>query len=1188
MEFPPNFQYNPSPTIPEGNPQVDAWLRNGVDEETYNSAVAQVTEDCSGGVSMNCRLSSQRLSLILFLKDGEIIADEEIPEVRTSNNEESLQEIPDPEITPSAIGALLIPYLLIKWGSTILHNTFPRRVSNYPIITGNVSALSVTLTASGSDGDSSSQSGEGGDVNSASLTLNGHLRNEHGEAIKIDIDGAPLVVSWGYPNTSAVRRITLIPKSINDSYFNEETTTIEFKGVETAISRFAAQRIYSEGNWANKVEDTFNDYCRDLGFSDEECVINMPEDYDPTGTTIPEQVQTGDNLSHLHYLVESIGGCRLVFSADGENAIDGIEATVDCEGALDVRDDTLDDDFSFKLVENAMWLGPELLETVTISGQLQDTSSNTGTSGPGCSGDPSRPRNETLTQFSTCGYEIDAKEGYQDKKRDNHWQVAINLEGEVEPGIPLPFKAQVIDVLATCPSGPELDESCNEGLGNLVRVKSLEENTSGEIWTFYHLKEALVSASQTINANEIFAVVGRSGSIDKPRLSFYTTKDDEVILNQTASQEYLNTLVSSCRSVESAEGYITGGYTSETVCPAGAQHIHVQYTKAPKFSEEVTNMLQQVFDNTVEGFPDLCLDLNCAPSQSCNECYKKGDRNKVLSCIDAHSHSSNWGWACDFWIGESRIVGNTENLPVPNPFPSIGYNTLIADYGGGSCGMGYTVLWENGVEYFHLDPWLGEGSEGDYGPGKSTDFPVLEGLNAVEDVEEEPEPPISVDEPTAIQSEWLNMPDCQYSALSDERAAILNRVAKELGYNPQMLAQMLQIESTFDPSAINEDSGAYGLFQCIEAGDGKCDDIFACGNANTDETFECQLRALPRYYEVLGCPAKEKPEYLYRCISTPACIGMPEDTPLSTWYSASTINGNAWFDENGNATCRAISWAARDYGCLDPRIDNDEFIPSTSSSSSPCRATSSTQTLNAAAIDGTGLTGIANVKYGQSVELSAEFGIRPRNIYLAPVSPGGTPQYVLLSDAINSKGFIDWKIKTVTFNWQGTWRIQLVATRSGEDAPELPRVIKPPRNLNEWIRYYWYPDPEREARELTRDAAPEFDETGALTNAYDDEKAGQDRFASSEVGLAWEELQSGLLNYEEEASEENQAALEQAVNNFHSKCEQAAYSGCLDVVEEYDSSGLDELIDGVPLSSYFRTRVYIPTKEKSETFGVED
>jgi hypothetical protein len=1130
-------------------------------EEEYERLAAAVQEHCSGtNLTTDCTHASLEMNQFLRVANADevVVPDQgaistlgggfDDPSLSNQFGEafgedaSTTTDLPEIEVQHSALGTLLTPYLLIKWGDVVLHNTFPSEMSGLPIINQNVSSWDIDLASS-----SSSSGGGGTSGNKFKLVLNPVLVDANGDRIQVQADGKALDVIFGYPGSVMVRRHTFAQTNISDQYFNSQQTTINFKGSEWNIQRFGQQRMYASGKWQEMINTAFKSFCVESGIMEEDCVVNIsPEDFEPS-QQVSQQIQTGSNQDFIRYLVRDIAGCN--YSYNSENP-DELELDIDCEAEMSAREtEGVDLEANFKLVDNGYWLGEHSVETITISGKIGEGVDSAY--GNRCSGYASSyPANEILTGLTSrehCGHDRNERMTLNDPQRTSHYQAQLSKETDYNVPLPAPFQYRNGVAVGGCDETAAVDTECNEGYGNYVEIESTESETLGQVWRFYHIDDGPITPIGL--PGDIIAAQSRSGATSEYKFGIWIKNAEGESLPaqeaEAAINEYINTLTREC-NVGSWNGemcYHEDMLTSYVAAPFGPYHIHIDAGKntLPPWDDGVVALEQEYFDAAAQS--GICIDMNGIGSGSC---YEVGDTAAVLSCITAHSHS-NVGYGCDFWVsdpGTNRFHPSSEAKPFPDPWPNIGRT-----YYNFGANVEAACVYDNDVRIMHGEPGPMQPHYDKYYPANpwcaGASLSLLEKFDAV------PYDPRS--EPTGGG----------YN-VSDSDAEAITAWAESKGLNPALVAAFIQGESSFSPEEYNS-SGCYGIFQCCSHSN-PCGEwgLYDCGS-----DYICQLDVLwNNYIPHSGCEINTTAD-IYTCIAFPYCTTAPGDTNLDSVQQGTCIENENWRDSAGNCNCDGIRQYLMNNVFDDPRFPDSEGTLSTvrnNEDGSPCTNSGGTSNLNSAASN-SGMGGINGIQFQEKVSLSAEMGINPRNMFLAPTSPGSsTPQYILLSNADNSDGFIDFKIKSVRITWKGHWRISVTAERPGSDGVELPRTLKPPQSYYEWIQYYWYPDPEREAREfVVSDTSARFDTTtGALTNARDDEVAAQDARAQTDVGQAYTALRESLIDNEDflvaaNDNPDSERAVEEvrsSARRFIEACESANFAGCDTSLEEFEDDDI--------------------------------
>ena len=626
----------------------------------------------------------------------------------------------------TGLGTLLVPFLYIRWGSTVLHNSFPsKNLDDDPgQIRQNVRGFTISYDTDTSGMESSGGSGaQGSGTSTCELTLNPHLVDGNGNNITVNTDGAELTVMWGYPNSGQVRVHTFAQTGIRDTFYNDQTTTVSFRGVEWKLSRSSEQKRYSSGDWRERVTQIAIDACTSLGYEEDDCVIKFdPEDFasGDNAFQIGETAQTGrgNTFGHLSRVVERTQGCSVIKTTDRTGKQDGQRGkfviTISCQPQLGFDDSTIP-----RLVDRAMWLGQGLVERVELS-DAGDGTANTANSGGNC-GDRNRRRrnlrvkNAVLKSFKKgCDYRL-LNEGNINSPvvtgLDNEYSLKLsqlNLDDTSQTTdtdetqyIPIlaPFRGKILakGLKVNCPStesaedcGPDGDIN-RKGTGNSVTIAAEEPDNrllENVEWTFYHLgPELQVSVGDIVDPGTIIGVQGSSGLAASPITGVNITRNGTTLTydeSQPFINDYIRTITYRCSLLQ--QSCLLPGYvTTDDVGIGANDHIHLQ-------TRDLQQLIQ-AFDTMAAADPSTCYNLNGSGDVSntgANKCWdaiwENTQKNAVATaCVAAHS--KRFGFPCDFYIFDKtdesvRLVLDDGPVDDPhgqrgrtlaNPFPELNH-----------------------------------------------------------------------------------------------------------------------------------------------------------------------------------------------------------------------------------------------------------------------------------------------------------------------------------------------------------------------------------------------------------------------------------------------------------------------------------------------------------------------------------
>ena len=731
------------------------------DFDFYNGNLRKCLDATSDDIS-KCEVQSYKLSQFLNLNDlfengaisGLTVDDRTENQIIRDRIEERKNTPVDPKsFTDSVfsngstgIGTLLVPFVYIRWGETVLHNSFPsKNLDDDPgQVRNNVRGFTISYDTQSNGGESTGGSGAGNSgTSTCELTLNPQLVDANGRAIEVFTNGAELTIMWGYPNSGQVRVHTFAQTGIRDSYYNDQTTTVSFRGIEWKLSRTSEQRRYASGDWRNRVTEMALQACKSLDYEEENCkIVFDPEDF-ATGDNkfdIGETAQTGPGnaFGHLTRVVERTQGCTVSKTVDREGKRDdqrGIfTITISCKNTLDVDDGT-----DPRIVDRALWLGQVLAERIEIS-DAGDGTANQSNTGGSCGNKNRRRRaarvpNAILKSFvKGCDYLLDRANDIfnridttlQDEYLLKLSQLNVDdaspgtsEDTDVATSVPIlsPFKGKVIarDLKINCGSTEEAsDKTCGpdgridrQGTGNSVVIVAEEPDNSlleGIEVTFYHLASVAVDVGSTVQAGDVIGTQGTSGSITDPATGIRFSREDATLTREESQpliNDYIRTITYRCSQV--GVGCLLPGYVTTFDVGVGApDHIHIQTLDRQR--------LLQAFDNMANADPNTCYNLNNTNNVAQTGATKCWDPNwtntlkadVAAKCVEAHE--DRFGSPCDFYIFDKtdesqRKVLNEQGLDangqgdtfgqrnrvLANPFPDL--NHFYSDSGNAGAGV---------------------------------------------------------------------------------------------------------------------------------------------------------------------------------------------------------------------------------------------------------------------------------------------------------------------------------------------------------------------------------------------------------------------------------------------------------------------------------------------------------------------
>jgi murein DD-endopeptidase MepM/ murein hydrolase activator NlpD len=491
--------------------------------------------------------------------------------------------ITDPSTPLSSIGTLLIPAVYIRIGDVVLHNTFPPNISLTPTIVNNVSEWSLQMDTGKNPavpivGDPNSLSTG---MNTFRLTLNPWLIDNLGQPLLPSLSGENFcVLIIGYPNTQLSRRHVFRQKSLTTSYGNDQSSTIEYYGPEWGLGRFSSLQIYSGNNtWYDGVKQIFTQMCNISGIPETKCKISFIPEKPKVNATIPLNIGpiklTGGHNEQLNTIINGAAGCKPIWRSSSSDAVDLV---VDCGEWRDTakalaESSPLLSGGQFKLADNGLWLGPGLLETVTIEGNIADVSNNTPFTGQFCQNiegqnfdsldSPSKlDPLPNLTNFSACGYSVSPGKGVKSPINNDVFAVEMAKNGATwDIPVVAPFNGVIVNNSETefgpCSSNTS-KKACvrkpgqpSGQYGNFVTIKSTDTGPLSDlVWIFGGLKEGSgAKFNQRIKVGEQIGLQSNSGYPTLPTLIMSISNKSGAIPSAQAElyvKEYVQAITRIC------------------------------------------------------------------------------------------------------------------------------------------------------------------------------------------------------------------------------------------------------------------------------------------------------------------------------------------------------------------------------------------------------------------------------------------------------------------------------------------------------------------------------------------------------------------------------------------------------------------------------------------------------------------
>ena len=665
----------------------------------------KIDEMITSGQLTDCNLQTTQPLGNSPSNTAQIIADNATNNIRTNQEINLLLD----GNGQAGLGTLLLPFLYIRWGDKVLHNSFPSYLLDEPTpqIKNNVTAMEITIETGTSGGEESGGSGStGAGLSTCELTLNPHLVDNNGKDIIIEANGAELLVIYGYPNSSQVRVHTFAQVGISDEYFNSQSTKLSFRGKTWKLSRLQEQRRYPSGNLRERVIEVGREICRRAGYksNENECeIIFSPEDA-LNDTEIGETVQSSSLTQYLTKLVEKSAGCSVVYEIDGD-AYDDIDRgkykiSITCENSIK---DENEPETNLVLVDRALWLGQGLAETVTIS-DVGDSSGNISNTGGSCGNTFSRnairrPKNVILKSFDEgCDYQVLNRFQLTNTSADAQGEFLLRLEKDGSEDVPIlsPFAGEVIDVGPNplCASSDVADNACHGpnlivGSGNFITIKSNEPGISSLnniTWSFYHIASSSVNIGDKITPGQAIATQGSSGSAEVKITGIRIERNGTKLPESEGLEfldDYIQTLTFECKNLRqscSLDPFITSGALKGA---GGAPyHLHIETR------ERGVNLAIEAFDNMAGNDSDTCYNLNIpgnipqTGNKTCwNSQWEYSLKQEVANkCWDAHKRRPSYEkrFFCDFYIFSQNFKNNpvagrnsdsAKNRSPFNPYP---------------------------------------------------------------------------------------------------------------------------------------------------------------------------------------------------------------------------------------------------------------------------------------------------------------------------------------------------------------------------------------------------------------------------------------------------------------------------------------------------------------------------------------
>ena len=1092
---------------------------------------------------------------------SEIIRDNLQRRAETPVSQEELDNI-FLENGKTGLGTLLIPFLYIRWGTTVLHNSFPSRNldDNPGQVRNNVRGLRITYDTQTSGGESTGGSGSMmPGTSTCELTLNPQLVDGDGRSITVNTDGAELLVMWGYPNASLVRVHTFAQTSIRDSFYNEQTTTVGFRGISWKTTRLSSQKRFNGGDWRKVVTDIAFEACATVGFEEKNCKVRFDPDDFGTGDSafrIGETVQTGrgDIFAHLANVVEKSAACTVTKTNDREGKDDRNRGqyviSISCNPEL--RQEDASDP---KLVDRALWLGQVLAEKIELSDGGDNSASHGNTGGKCGRNRPFRARvkNAILKNFTDgCDYRLLKPNDIVSTNANTANEYILELvkkETETEDSdyirdvaLLAPFDGKVKIDRSDCKSSDEsVDASCGPtkergGTGNSLTITAEDPRNpllEGISWTFYHLAGIQVTDGAQVTAGTQIATQGMSGTPEVQSTGIRIVKENATLTVSESTpfiNDYIRTLTYPCRLAE-ASCLLPGFATSEDVGTGDDFHVHLE-------AFDFQNLIP-AFDNMAATDIETCYNLNQAGnvgasgSKKCwDASWERSFKEEVLTaCVRAHKKRNNRS-PCDFYIfakdGGSR--GDRQSRVIANPYPQL--NHIYSTDPSFAVGVRFFEegtdtpgFYSNGAgeelvaQLFHGDV----SNLNQTGLANTTIFGCDDDdTPPAEDLGDTSGNTFLEENTTEVPETNANTEACgsngRYSGdATDRNFKVLIKFCEVEGCNPKDIAAFINAECNWNINDVNH-IGCSGMFQCCpgdisgKPGSGAPEKqmvnflktyqqpawwpadaiasdfstvstFFTQCSSLQNATFEQQLAAWLAYKSAYtGSTAVDVSEGLclnytqialpalipvvrtnFNSLLQPACEQVASRASCQSYHKS---NQPTWFDNKsyGTSEVKGICQYAIRSARNDPRLTGNctfgnPLLVGNGLNSANCSNNSNNRSLNARNTGTLSSGGLRDIKFRQEIKLNAQFGVCPRNVFLAPTSSDGLPQYILLPNMDNTDGFADFKIRSVSLDWNGSWRWSVTAFRpAGQVTFELPTTLAQPRSLDEWTDYYWFPN----------------------------------------------------------------------------------------------------------------------------------
>lgn len=732
--------YNNEPVLPFIENKYNNNPPSALKQSEFDTLVKNLKECAAkSGSVITCPKEKyyvdQYLKLEDMTKEGLILGGNSSGPIRTTEDVESQQrqaEIEEAQAPAASeneldsniifsngrtgLGTLLVPYLYIRWGTTVLHNSFPEFSldKKTPQIRQNISALEITMGNSSGGGEETGGSGSSGSgTTECSLTLNPQLVDHEGKPITVKTDGAELLVIWGYPNSNQIRSHTFAQVGIKDKFYNEQQTTVLFRGREWRVTRISEQKRYGSGPWRQKVLDAALEVCKEAGYEQETCKINLtPADFGGD-LEVGETDQSGSPTDYLTRLVEKTAGCKITY-VNNDNATTDVDRgvfkiAIDCASDLGQENPAK---VEIDLVDRALWLGQGLAEVIELS-DVGDTASDSSNTGGNCGSRRrrrrrrnTRPENSVLKSFKKgCDYILVKPNQIQNTagNRDNEYLLELTLEDEVNIPILAPFEGKVTAAgpATVCPSTNTREDCGPDQRGNFITLEiedaSIENQFQGFKWTFYHLSAVKLTVGAKFNAGDVIGTQGKSGSIEVEAtgIKIEDKSGDKVdaASSRSAIDDYIRTITFPCDQGGGGSGCKIPYITSNKPGSGAPYHMHIEAA--------TLDLAIQAMDNMSDSDPETCYNVNNIENGVKNvgrkgkfACWDSSwtpeEKKEVYQvCSKSHQRSTPRFNACDYFIfdkneetlkdpvGKGRAPGAATNTKYGrdfrwngNPFPT--------------------------------------------------------------------------------------------------------------------------------------------------------------------------------------------------------------------------------------------------------------------------------------------------------------------------------------------------------------------------------------------------------------------------------------------------------------------------------------------------------------------------------------